>query len=109
MADKVEDLTANFTDENGVLLSRELEKTVLTKGGWATLMFMFQDLDSKSGQYKAPKMAIRRYQKKNGEYRQQSKFNFSSAAQARQVAKILLEWADKAEKLGDAGGGDDGE
>src|SRR5690606_32937562 len=31
----VEDLTMNFQDEEGTLLVKELDKEVLTKGGWA--------------------------------------------------------------------------
>jgi hypothetical protein len=94
MADKVEDLTVNYSDEEGTLLVKELEKVVLTKGTWSTLMFMHQDFDKAKGVFKAPKFSIRRYQKRNGEYRQQSKFVFSSAAQGRQVAEVLLKWAD---------------
>jgi hypothetical protein len=94
MADKVEDLTVNYSDEEGTLLCKELEKVVLTKGTWSTLMFMHQDFDKAKGVFKAPKFSIRRYQKRNGEYRQQSKFVVSSAAQARQVAEVLLKWAD---------------
>lgn len=94
MADKVEDLTVNFSDEEGTLLCKELDKVVLTKGTWSTVMFMHQDFDKAKGVFKAPKFSIRRYQKRNGEYRQQSKFVVSSAGQARQVAEILVRWAD---------------
>lgn len=94
MADKVEDLTVNFSDEEGTLLCKELDKIVLTKGTWSTILFMHQDFDKAKGVFKAPKFSIRRYQKRNGEYRQQSKFVFSSAAQAKQVSEILIKWAD---------------
>ena len=37
----VEDLTVNY-EENGQLIVKELDKVVLTKGAWATLMFRYQ-------------------------------------------------------------------
>jgi hypothetical protein len=98
MAGTVEELTINFQDENGVLLVKELDKEVLTKGTWSTLMFKYQDLDKASGQFKTPKYAIRRYQKQNGEYRVKSKFTISSPAQAQKICEILTRWS-----AGDAG------
>ena len=97
MAGSVEELTVQFTEEDGVITCKEIAKEVLTKGTWATVMYLFADLDRKSGEYKAPKMCIRRYQKRQGDYKVKSKFNFSSAAQARQVADILLKWAEKSQ------------
>ena len=91
----VEELTMNFSDEEGNLLVKELEKEVLTKGGWATLIFRYQDLDKAKGTFKAPKYAIRRYQKSSGEYKLKSKFVVSSAAQARLLSEILTRWATK--------------
>ena len=90
----VDELSVNFQDENGVLLCKEMEKEILTKGTWATLMFKYQDLDKATGQYKAPKYAIRRYQKRGGEYRVMSKFTISSAAQAQKICAILNRWTE---------------
>lgn len=102
MAATVDEITINFTEEDGTLVCKELTKEVLTKGGWATIMFKYQDLDRQSGEFKAPKISIRRYQKRNGEYKTKSKFNFSSIAQARKVLDILKKWTDN------EAGGEDG-
>ncbi len=104
MASTVEEITINFSEEDGTLVCKEVEKEVLTKGAWATIMFKYQDLDKASGTFKAPKMSIRRYQKRNGEYKTKSKFNFSSVAQAQKVAEVLLKWSSG---LSDEGGKDD--
>lgn len=45
-----------------------------------------------TGEYGPEKYGIRRYQKRNGEYRQQSKFTISSADQARKIIEILQGW-----------------
>jgi hypothetical protein len=65
-------------------------------------MFKYQDLDKAKGTYKAPKYGIRRYQKRDGEYRVKSKFTISSPAQAQQICKILINWT-KNEKGSEAG------
>ena len=74
MAETLDELTYDYEDE-GVLVRKQLEKVVLTKGAWATLMFLYQELDKASGKFRAPKMAIVRFKKFHGSYRKQSSFN----------------------------------
>jgi hypothetical protein len=69
-------------------------------------MFKYQDLDKASGEYKAPKISIRRYQKRNGEYKTMSKFNISSIAQAKKVIDVLVKWTAGESDSGDAGAED---
>jgi len=91
MAENIDDLTiAFYQDDRNVL--KELEKIVLTRGNWTTIMYLFQELNKKTNEYEAPKVSIRRYQKRGGIYKQQSKFNISSAKQGREIAGILLNW-----------------
>lgn len=91
MAENIDDLTiAFYQDDRNVL--KELKKIVLTRGNWTTIMYLFQELNKKTNEYEAPKVSIRRYQKRGGIYKQQSKFNISSAKQGREIAGILLEW-----------------
>lgn len=105
-ASTVEEITINY-EEEGVQLVKELDKEVLTKGGWTTIMFKYQELDKATNSFKATKISIRRYQKQNGEYKQKSKFNISSVAQAKKVLEVLNKWtADAAGDDGDAGGED---
>jgi hypothetical protein len=74
---------------------KELDKVVLTKGAWATVMFRYQDLDRKTGDFGPDKYTIRRYQKRNGEYSQRSKFNISSRDQASQIIEALTKWTNE--------------
>ncbi len=94
MAETLDELTYNYEDQ-GVLLRKELEKTVLTKGSWATVMFLYQELDKASGKFRAPKMAIVRFKKFKGAYRKQSSFNVSSEKQARQITEVFEQWYPK--------------
>ncbi len=93
MAATIEELTVSY-EENGTLVRKELEKEVLTKGAWSTILFKYQDLDSKTGEYKEPKAMIVRFRKLRGEYKKQSSFNISSPKQAKAMAAILTRWFD---------------
>ncbi|MBK1649403.1 hypothetical protein [Rhabdochromatium marinum] len=91
MAEKVEDLT--ITDvKDGIETPKELDKVILSKGSWTTIVYRYQDWDGRKEAYSPDKYTIRRYQKRNGEYRQQSKFNISSAAQAQGLIDALQGW-----------------
>ncbi len=105
MASTVDEITIAY-EEEGVLLVKELEKEILTKGGWTTIMFKYQDLDKATNSFKATKISIRRYQKVSGEFRQKSKFNISSIAQAKKVLEVLKKWTEGESDSGDAGAED---
>lgn len=94
MAETLDELTYNY-EEDGTLVRKELDRAILTKGGWATMMFLFQELDRKAGKFRAPKMAIVRFKKSKGSYRKQSSFNISSEKQARQIVAVFEEWYPK--------------
>ncbi len=91
MAETVDELTVEYT-EDGVTTVKELDKKILTKGAWATLIFRYQDWDRSKEVYGADKFTIRRYQKRNGAYQQKSKFNISSADQAEKIIDALQGW-----------------
>jgi hypothetical protein len=91
MESTVDELTVNYT-EDGVLTTKELDKVVLTKGAWSTILFRYQEWDRQKGGYGADKYTIRRYQKRNGVYQQKSKFNISSKEQAGKLIAALQGW-----------------
>ena len=88
----IDSLTVDFTDENGVQVTKELDKKVLTKGAWSTLIFKFAEINKTTGEFGPPKATIRRYQKQQGVYKMRSKFNISSATQAKQLVSVLSDW-----------------
>lgn len=91
MASDVEDLTINY-EEDGQVVVKQLDKQVLTKGAWSTIIYRYQDWNRSKEEYGPDKYSIRRYQKRNGEYQPKSKFNISSADQARKVIAALESW-----------------
>ncbi len=91
MAETVDELTVTYED-GGIETVKELDKKVLTKGAWATVIYRYQDWNRSKEEYSADKFTIRRYQKRDGEYQQKSKFNISSEKQAREIIIALKEW-----------------
>jgi len=92
MAETIDDITIRYEDENGDLIVKELKKEVLTRGSWTTIMFLYQELDRKSGEFGPVKATIRRYRKQGGQFRPQSKFNISNKKQAEKIAEVLTKW-----------------
>ena len=91
MAETIDELTMAY-EEDGTLLVKELEKHVLTKGAWSTVMYQYQDLDKKTGEFGVIKFRVVRYRKQNGRYTAQSKFNISSIDQATKIVDQLASW-----------------
>ncbi len=91
MASTVDDLTISY-EEDGVEVVKELDKEILSKGAWSTVIFRYQEWDRAKQVYGPDKYSIRRYQKRSGEYLQKSKFNISSKAQAQNIVAALQRW-----------------
>lgn len=92
MAETIDDISLDWTDEEGVQKVRELKKEVLTRGGWATLMFAYQEIGRGADDFGPVKFRVGRYQKRNGRFSPHSKFNISSAKQAQQIVDVLQAW-----------------
>ncbi len=94
MAETIDELSVVY-EEDGIEIVKELDKQVLTKGAWSTVVFKYQDWDRAKEVYSDDKYTIRRYKKANGVYRQQSKFNISSKAQALKIIEVLQKWTEE--------------
>lgn len=101
MAETIDELSYDYEDE-GRLVRKEVDREVLSKGAWSTIMFKFQELDRKTDEWRAAKIAIVRYKKSGGVYRKQSSFNISSEKQARAIVTTIDKWFPE-------GGGEAGE
>lgn len=94
MFETIDEITIEY-EEDGKLLTKQLDKSILSRGGWTTIMFLYQELDKANNVFRAPKVSIRRYQKRGGSFRQQSKFTISNRKQGEKVCEILKGWFDK--------------
>ncbi len=91
MASDVNEITIEY-EEDGLVIVKELDKEILSKGAWATILFRYQQWDKRKNEYGDDSYAIRRYQKVHGEYMQKSKFTISSSKQARKIVDALQRW-----------------
>jgi len=91
MSAEIEELTVQY-EEDGLVTVKELDKKVLTKGAWSTIIYRYQDWDRRKEEYGKDKYTIRRYQKRSGQYMQKSKFNISSKEQALAIIEALQGW-----------------
>jgi hypothetical protein len=93
MAENVDDITIDY-EEDGLLIVKELDKVILSKGAWSTILFRYQQWDKKKEDYGPDRYTIRRYRKMHGNYQAQGKFNISSEDQARKIIDALKGWID---------------
>ncbi len=93
MSTNIDDITITY-EEDGVVLVKEIDKEILSKGAWTTIIFHYQNWDRAKGEYGKEMFTIRRYQKRQGEYIPKSKFNISSAEQAKKIVSALQKWTD---------------
>jgi hypothetical protein len=91
MAENIDDITISYT-EDGKEVTKELDKVVLTRGAWSTIVFKYQSWNNSKQEYGPIAYSIRRYQKRNGVYMQKSKFNISNKEQAQKVIDTLSKW-----------------
>jgi len=94
MSSTIEDLTINY-EEDGLQIVKETGKEVLSKGAWTTILYRYNNLDRKTGEFGKDMYTIRRYQKRQGEYITKSKFNISSTDQAKKIIDILKKWTEE--------------
>ena len=102
MASDVDDLSIEW-EEDGVVTVKELDKVILSKGAWATVIFRYQDWDRQKKVYGPDKFTIRRYQKRDGSYAPRSKFNISSIDQGRKIIHALEGWIEEADSESENG------
>jgi len=91
MAETIDEITLNY-EEDGQLLVIELDKEILTRGAWTTIVFRYQQWDKKTSDFGKDLYTIRRYRKVGGNYMQQSKFNISNREQATKIIAALQKW-----------------
>ncbi len=94
MFSEIDDITINY-EEDGQLVVEELDKEVLTRGAWTTIIFKYRQWENSKEDYGPERFSMRRYRKMNDEYRQQAKFNISSAEQARKLIDVLGRWIEE--------------
>ena len=90
MATDYDELTIQY-EEEGVVVVEEMEKVILQKGTWTTVLYRYRQMDAKTGEYGPPKAALRRYQKSRGVFRKVDSVNISDKSVG-PLVEHLREW-----------------
>ena len=85
MANEIDDLTIQY-EEDGQVLIEELDKLILHRGAWTTILFLYREWDPKQEDFSAPKAGLRRYQKTSGTFRKRDAINLTE-----KTAPLLVE------------------
>ncbi len=90
----VEDLTIAREGDDRMAPRRELNKKVLTKGAWATVVYKYEELirNKKGENWSNPRIALVRYRKLKGSFRYQKEFAISNLDHARELHATLGPW-----------------
>ena len=91
MASTIDEISINY-EEDGAQLVKEINKEILTRGAWTTILFQYQEWDKHKSEYGPMKYSIRRYQKRNNVYLPKSKFNISNDDQGKKIIDVLSRW-----------------
>ena len=90
MAENINDITVNY-EEEGELLVEEIDKVILTRGAWTSILFRYRERDRQSGAMGPPKATLRRYQKYQGVFKKRDAINLSADA-AKTLVETLGQW-----------------
>jgi len=89
----VEDLTATREGDDRLAARKELKKQIVTKGSWATVMYLFEELTKKKDEeIWVKKFSFVRYRKMKGTFRFQKEFAVSKKDHAQIIADTMVEW-----------------
>ena len=101
MAESIEELTIHYEEGELVLRKQIGKRAVLSKGSWATIMYLYQDLDfGRPRNTASRRFSIRRYQKREGSFIQRSKFEISSANPCELFAQRVQDYFRRGLNLG---------
>lgn len=78
-------------EADGRLVRRQLGRHVLARGSWPTAMYLYQELDPRTEEWRPVKVALVRFQSKHGQLRKHASITLG-AAQARAAAAQLTAW-----------------
>ncbi|MBC7253156.1 MAG: hypothetical protein H5T72_04215 [Actinobacteria bacterium] len=99
MFEDIEDVTINY-EEDGVQVVQELDREIISRGTWATVLFRYRQWERSREGYGPDRYTLRRYRRIGGQYRQQAKFNISGVEQAKRIVEVLSRWIAEAEEQG---------
>ena len=79
-------------EEDGRLVRREVDRRTFARGGWATVLFLYEELDAAADTWKPARVAVVRFQKVRGLWKKHAAWNLDGEREAREVIDALVAW-----------------
>ena len=95
-AQSIDDISFDW-EEDGRQVRRELDRRVLSRGGWPTVMYLYQELDLQTDAWRPAKVALVRYQSKRGMLRKHASITLGEV-KSLELAAALEQWFGAAAK-----------
>ncbi len=92
--DDLELITVDY-EEDGVLVRKQIDKAIISGGAWPLVLYLYQELDTSTNEYKSPKAMLVKYRKVRGVYRKHSSINITNSKDALNISDVLKEWFGK--------------
>lgn len=85
----IDELTFNL-EIDGVLVRKELEKVLISyRGSWATVVYLFTQMNKKTGEYCPPRVSLIKYQRVEGIWKRKLYFNINTTKSAEKIIGAL--------------------
>jgi hypothetical protein len=87
MSSDIDELTIQYEEEGQVLIE-ELDKLILNRGAWTTILFLYREWNAKTEDFSLPKAGLRRYQKTGGAFRKRDGINLTEKSIPMLIAQL---------------------
>lgn len=88
--DDLDDLRWDL-EEDGRQVRRELDRRVVEKGGWATAVYLYEELDPRTEDWHR-KLTLVRWRRVHDQWRKHASFNLTDPDQATMLRDALSAW-----------------
>lgn len=85
----LDDITMNI-EENGVEISREIDRIVLERRGWATVAIAYQERKKEDEPFSGARFILLKLRSSGDGWKLESKFKISDAGAAEEIARFIL-------------------
>ncbi len=89
--DDLDDLSYDV-EQDGQLVRRQLDRRVVEHRGWATAIYLYQELDPRTETWRPARAAVVRFRRQHDRWRKHAAITIGSAAVAEALASALAGW-----------------
>jgi hypothetical protein len=88
-------------EQDGRLVRRQLDRRVVEHRGWATALYLYQELDLETEAWRPPRAVLMRFRRQHDRWRKHAAITIGTPAVADLIAGALTGWFAGAEPVED--------